>query len=159
LTISLKDLTTYSGILSIGFYGIAILTQTPDIVPFRAVAVLKEHGNAGVFVAFVLAVAFSFLMVSTAKIWRYLDHVYLRDKLIPSMAALLFAFGLTACASWKVLIPFPQSNSFGASGLLRMPYSLWISRSLLMGVERPRRNNEPGRSEVALRGTQPTRET
>jgi hypothetical protein len=118
LTISLKDLTTYSGILSIGFYAIAILTQTPDIGPFRAVAVLKGHGNTGVFAAFVLAVAFSFVMVSTAKIWQYLDHVYLRDKLIPSMAALLFAFGLTCLCKLEGSDPFPSIQQFWRFGSL-----------------------------------------
>jgi hypothetical protein len=117
VTLSLKDLTNYSGVLSIGFFAIALLTQTPNVFPLRYVALMKEHGNAGAFGAFVLAVIFSFAAVGTASIWRQLDHSYLHDKLIPCMAALLITFGLT-CLCKVGSDPFPSIQQFWRFGCL-----------------------------------------
>ena len=85
---SLKDLTKYSGFLAVGFWAIALFNHPTESLNLEFIAQLKGHGSIGIFAAFALAFILSFFAVGTAWGWRYIDHVYLDDRLIPCLAAL-----------------------------------------------------------------------
>jgi hypothetical protein len=133
MTLSFKDLTKYSNLLSISFFALALLVQTPRLYPLWYIAELKSLGAAGTVGAFMLSVAFAFVVVAAAWICRYYDHVYLGDKFIPILAALFLTFGMTFLCKGEPVDPFPAVHPFWRYACLA--YGLFLLDSAVSADE------------------------
>lgn len=114
MTFSLKDLTKYSGFLAIGFLAIAILQQPPSTLSWPHS--LYQDGGAKAAFGFFISVFDAYVIVGTVWGFRYLDHVYCKDMLIPFLAGAFFAFGLTILCKFEGVDPFPDLHPFWRLG-------------------------------------------
>lgn len=121
MTLSLKDLKAYSGILTVAFFSLALLIQPPPFERIPELVGLRQRGGLWSLFALIIAVFLSYVAVRVG--WLFESMISNHDG--SAIFALVFiAFGLSFLCKGRPEDPFPSLHEFWRFGSLAFGLTL-----------------------------------